>query len=416
MNRSYLLGVLLAALSFNYVDRLALGLVLQDIKTDLRLSDTELGLMTGIAFALFYSVAGIPLARWADRGNRVTIIALTLALSMVMVAMSSTARTFAQLLGWRIGVAIGEAGCIPAAQSLIADYFTRAERPRAVSIYMLGGSVGVAMGYFVAGWLAELYGWRAMFVLLSLPGLAVASLAWLTLREPRAATVTPPGTPQPSLRQVSSALWANETFRRLLFCFAVITFFGYGIAKWQPAFFVRAYGLKSGELGTWLAVIHGVSGFLGVYLGGELASRFASQNERLQLAAMGVLCAGLGVLSSFIYLVRDMHAALALLGITAFGGSMLYGPLYATVQSLVPERMRAVSIAIIYLFSNLIGMGLGPLAAGGLSDALRGDAGDDSLRYALVLLCPGYFLGGWLLWRASSSVMRDIAAAAEQPR
>jgi predicted MFS family arabinose efflux permease len=414
MSRNYLLVVLLAALSFNYVDRLALGLVLQDIKADLDLSDTQLGLMTGIAFALFYSIAGIPLARWADRGNRVAIIALTLALSMVMVAMSSTARTFAQLLGLRIGVAIGEAGCIPAAQSLIADYFTRAERPRAVSIYMLGGSVGVAMGYLAAGWLAEIYGWRAMFVLLSLPGLAVACLVRFTLKEPREAAAAKPGTPQTSFPHVISALWRNETFRRLLFCFAVITFFGYGIAKWQPAFFIRAYGLKTGELGTWLAVIHGVAGFLGVYLGGELASRFASQNERLQLAAMGLLCAALGVLSSFIYLMRDMHVALAILGITAFGGSMLYGPLYATVQSLVPERMRAVSIAIIYLFSNLIGMGLGPLAAGGLSDAFRAGAGDDSLRYALVLLCPGYFLGGWLLWRASRSVLRDIAAAGER--
>jgi MFS transporter, Spinster family, sphingosine-1-phosphate transporter len=413
-NRNYLLVVLLAVLSFNYVDRLALGLVLQQIKTDLALTDTQLGFLTGIAFALFYSIAGIPIARWADRGNRVAIIALTLALSMVMIALSSTATTFAQLVVLRIGVAVGEAGCVPAAQSLIADHFGRAERARAVSIYMLGGSLGVVMGYLVAGWLGELYGWRAMFLSLSLPGVVIAALAWFTLKEPRTANDASPAglaMASPGLWQVVTTLWANATFRDVLLCFSVITFFGYGIAKWQPAFFVRSYGLNTGELGTWLAAIHGVGGFIGIYLGGTLASRYAARNERLQLAAMGLLCAGLAVLTSLIYLARSFPMALAFMGLAAVGGSMLYGPLHATVQSLVPEQMRAMAIAIIFLFSNLIGMGLGPLAAGALSDTLRPAVGEESLRYALVALCPGYFLGGWLLWRGRKTVMRDIADA-----
>src|SRR5688500_3715382 len=174
--KQYLLAVLLVVLASNYVDRLALGLLLQDIKVDLSLSDTQLGLLSGIAFALFYSVMGIPIARWADCGNRVTIITLTTALWSAAVALCGLAGSFGQLMLIRIGVAVGEAGCIPPAHSLIADYFTRAERPRAVSIYMLGASFAVVIGYFGAGWLNEFYGWRVTFMLLGLPGLVLAAL------------------------------------------------------------------------------------------------------------------------------------------------------------------------------------------------------------------------------------------------
>jgi predicted MFS family arabinose efflux permease len=177
--KNYLLAVLLVILAFNYVDRLALGLLLQDIKVDLDLSDTQLGLLSGIAFALFYSVMGIPIARWADRGNRVTIITITTGLWSAAVALCGVAGSFLHLLLIRIGVAVGEAGCIPPAHSLIADYFTRAERPRAVARYMLGTPLSFVIGYFLAGWLNELYGWRATFLLLGLPGLGLAALAWL---------------------------------------------------------------------------------------------------------------------------------------------------------------------------------------------------------------------------------------------
>jgi MFS family permease len=183
--RRYLLGVLLVIFAFNAVDRQALGLFMQDIKIDLGLSDTQLGLLTGIAFALFYSIMGIPLARWADRGNRVLIIALTTALWSAAVFLCGFAGSFVQLFLIRIGAAVGEAGCIPPAHSLLADYFDRAERPRAVAIYMLGVPLSALVGSFLAGWLNELYGWRFAFKVLGLPGLALAALAWLSLREPR---------------------------------------------------------------------------------------------------------------------------------------------------------------------------------------------------------------------------------------
>jgi MFS family permease len=425
--KSYLLTLLPLILAFNYVDRLALGLLLQDIKVDLHLSDTQLGLLTGIAFALFYSLLGIPIARWADRGNRVTIIAITTALWSAAVALCGAATNFVQLLLIRIGVGVGEAGCIPPAQSLIADYFGRAERPRAVARYMLGAPVSMVIGYFLAGWLNELYGWRMTFMLLGLPGLALAALAWSTLREPRRET---PGTgaareadsptcqpggsmdvAQPTLREVCVTLWRNDAFRHLLYGFSVMSFFGYGISQWKAAFFIRSYGLQTGELGTWFAVIYGLGGILGTHLGGELASRHAAQDERLQLRAMALVYCGSAVIFASIFLSSNAHLAFALIALSAITGAATTGPLFATIQTLVPERMRAMSIAFIYLFANLIGMGLGPLAVGVLSDVFRSLAGDESLRYALLCLCPGYFWGAWHVWQGSKTVTRDLEAA-----
>jgi MFS transporter, Spinster family, sphingosine-1-phosphate transporter len=410
--RSYLLTVLLIILAFNYVDRLALALLLQDIKTDLQLSDSQLGLLTGLAFALFYAVMGIPLARWADRGNRVFIIAGTTLLWSVAVALCGVAASFVQLLLIRVVVAIGEAGCIPAAHSLIADYFDRAERPRAVAIYMMGGPLSMFIGYFVAGWLNELCGWRSTFVMLGWPGLALAALAWFTLKEPRRQPPAPvPNRPidaSPGLRDVAIALWSNHTFRHLLVFFSVVNFFGYGIAQWQAAFFVRSYGLASGALGSWFAGICGLGGILGAYLGGEWAARCARTNEALQLKAASLAYCSFGVISALIYLAPNHYLAFGFLALATVGVNVALGPLFGTIQTLVHERMRALAIAIIYLFINLIGMGLGPLAAGILSDAFRPWAGEESLRYALLVLSPGYLWGGWHLWRASRTVTRDL--------
>jgi MFS family permease len=421
--KNYLLAVLLVIMAFNTVDRLALGLVLQNIKADFLLSDTQLGLLSGIAFALFYSLMGLSIARWTDRGNRVTIITVTVVLWCAAVALCGLAQSFLQLMLIRIAVAVGEAGCIPTANSLIADYFTRAERPRAVARFMLGAPLSAVIGYFLAGWLNEFYGWRVTFMSLGVPGLGLAALAWFTLREPRCAkpessavSTTPgrvavaPSVPS-NLKEVCLTLWANRTFRHLIFCFSVTSFFGQGISKWQPTFFVRSYGLTTGELGTWFAVIYGLGSMVGIYLGGEWASRRAANNERLQLKTMAIVYSSFGLISACVYLSPDSRLAFGLMGIAAVGGATINAPLFATIQTLVPERMRATSIALIYLFANLIGMGLGPLAAGALSDALRPWVGAESLRYALLALCPGYLWGGWHLWQASSTVTLDLEAA-----
>jgi predicted MFS family arabinose efflux permease len=419
--RYYLLILLLLILAFNYVDRAALGLLLQDIKTDLMLSDTQLGFLTGIAFALFYSVMGIPIARWADRGNRVSIISVTCALWSVAVALCGCAVNFPQLLFIRVGVGVGEAGCIPPAHSLIADYFSRAERPRAAAIYLLGGPLSVVIGFSLAGWLNEFYGWRTTFMLLSLPGIVLAALARLTLREPRleiqrrSVSISVPESvmnPQTeaSVREVFQTLWANKTFVHLLLAFSIMYFFGYGIWQWMPAFLIRSHGIKTGEIGTWFAAIWGGCGLLGTYAGGGLTSRYASHNEHLQLRVMAIVVASFAVLSPWMLLARDRSSVFEIMGVVAVGWRMTDGPLFGTIQTLVPPRMRAMSIAIVMLTANFIGLGLGPLAVGALSDAFRVWAGEDSLRYALLALCPGYLWAGWHLSRGSKTVSRDLEA------
>lgn len=416
--KNYLVGVLAVIFAFNNVDRLALGVVLQNIKIDLSLSDSQLGLLGGIAFALFYAIMGIPIGRWADRGNRVTIISLTAAIWSAAVALCGRAATFGQLLLIRVAVGVGEAGCVPPAHSLIADYFDRMERPRAIARYTLGAPLGFLLGYFGAGWLNQLYGWRMTFVLLGLPGLLLSGIAWLTLREPRRfgsagiphreSTQSPPGQTAPPLGQVLSVLWGNRSFRHLLFGISVWFFFGYGLIQWQPSFFVRSHGMQSGEVGSWFAVIYGGAGGLGMYLGGTLATRYAPGQEARQLRIGTLAFVFFAVITAVAFVASNKYVALSALALAAAGGSMAQGPLFAAVQTLVPARMRAMAIAIIYLCANLIGLGLGPLAAGLLSDALRPWVGQESLRYALLALCPGYLWAAWHLWKAGGTVVADI--------
>ena len=413
--RNYLLTVLFLVWCFNGVDLRALGLVMQEVKTDLHLTDTQLGVITGIAFAFFYGVMGIQIARWADRGNRVRLLALTVAVWSLLVALSGQATTFLQLLLIRVGVGIGESGCLPTSQSLIADHFNRAERPRATALFLLGDCLAIFIGYFVAGWLNQLYGWRAMFMMLGLPGLLVAGLVRFTLKEPRlersrvshttnaAVARTPPG-----LNQVCLSIWSNKTFRKLIVAFSLVNFFTGGVMQWQPAFLVRSFGLKSGELGTWMTISFGLGSLVGLYLGGTWASRHAANNERLQIKVMTIAVLSAGLISAFIYVVPDYHVAFGLIFLSTVIGSLTVGPMWALIQSLVLEPVRAASIAIVAFFSALIGTGLGPLAAGALSDALRPQFGEESLRCALFLLCPGSALAAWYLWGARKFVEQDL--------
>ncbi|HUN98948.1 MAG TPA: MFS transporter, partial [Bradyrhizobium sp.] len=314
------------------------------------------------------------------------------------------------LLLVRVGVAVGESGCTPSANSLIADYFSRGERPRALSIYMLGASLGLLIGFLAAGWLNQVYGWRVTFMALGLPGLVPAMLAWLTLREPRhASRAVPAPMVQAPFLQVCRNLWRNRTFRHLLYCFSVGSFFNSGMGQWEVAFFIRSFGLKTGALGAWFSVIYGLGSAFGLYCGGHLASRYAAHNERLQLKAMALAYCVFSLTMALRYLSPNLHLAFVFLAIGTVGGATISGPLFAMIHTLVPERMRATAIAIIYLCANLIG-GLGPLAVGATSDALHTLLGQESLRYAMLILTPGYLWCAWHLWLGSKTIAADLAA------
>ena len=406
--RNYMLGLLMVILAFNYVDRQVMAIVLQDIKYDLDLSDTQLGLLSGMAFAFFYAVMGIPIARWADRGNRVTIISATAVLWSVMVMFCGMATNFIQLLLARVGVAVGEAGCLPPANSLIPEYFSKAERPRAVAIYMLGSSLSVVIGYWGGSLLNDWVGWRMTFILLGLPGVILGLLAWFTLREPRLkknALDVPAEShdkdESPSLLEVIKALSGNAPFVHLLLVFTFMTFFGSGIGMWVPSFFIRVHSMAATEIGFWMAIIYGLVSAVGVYGGGVLASRYAANNERLQFQVMTVVFVLFSIIMAMTFLTPNKNTALLFLGLGVLPIASIAGPLFASIQGLVDARMRAMAIAVIYLMANLIGLGLGPLAIGAVSDAFLLRFGNESLRYALALFCPGYLIGALHLWLAS---------------
>lgn len=271
-------------------------------------------------------------------------------------ALCGLAANFLQL---RMTVAVGEAGCHPPAFSLIADHFSRAERPRAVARYMLGWPLALIAGFFVGGWLNQVYGWRTTFVILGLPGIVLALAAALTITEPRKLCSglrpvdVPPSTSgatsEPRLRDVLSTLLRNATYRNLLLAFSLSYFFGNGILQWVPAFFVRSYGLESGVLGTWLAVIYGFGGLLGTWLGGELASRYAARNETLQLKALALIYALYAIVGASVYLTTNLYVAFVALMIGTIISSVAIGPMFAATQTLVPASMRAMSIAIVML-------------------------------------------------------------------
>jgi MFS family permease len=265
-----------------------------------------------------------------------------------------------------------------------------------------------------------------MFLCIGAPGIVLGLLAARVIREPRL-DKTRAGNPDSSvsvdsrksespasLLHVTKVLWRNVTFRHLLLAFAVYYFFACGITQWTPAFFIRSFGMRTGELGTWFAIIQSVCGLIGTFCGGAWASRYAGNNEALQLKAMAIANGSFNAgVWALIYTSHTSATALVWMGLSTLGGTTILGPMSALAQTLVPSHMRASAVAIIYLFANLIGLGLGPLAVGALSDLMHGHLGNESLRYALLITSPGYLWVSWHFWKASRTVGRDLATLNE---
>ncbi|MGH0033690.1 MAG: spinster family MFS transporter [Myxococcota bacterium] len=387
--RRYALGILLVVYVFNFIDRQILTILLEDIKQELVLSDTALGFLTGIAFALFYTTLGIPIARWADRGTRRNIIALGLALWSGMTALSGAARSFTELAIARIGVGIGEAGCSPPAHSLLADYFPPEKRGRALSIYALGIPIGSAFGLFFGGWLAEFFGWRLALMAVGLPGLVLAVLVRWTLSEPPRGHSEGASADHGAGESVGSVLrfiLRLRSFLHMAFAASLHAFVGYGAAAFLPVFLIRVHGMGQGEVGTWLAAIGLTAGALGTYLGGDVADRLGRRDPRWYLWVPGIATVlGLPFIAC-LYLWPDPHVALVLYSPAAVLGAMYLGPTFAMTQNLVKLRMRAVASAILLFIINLIGLGAGPQFVGYLSDRLRPVHDVESIRYALLFV------------------------------
>tara|TARA_B100000902_G_scaffold246228_1_gene233066 strand:+ start:887 stop:2176 length:1290 start_codon:yes stop_codon:yes gene_type:complete len=388
--RYYAVGLLTVVYTFNFIDRQLLSILQESIKADLLLSDQQLGLLTGFAFALFYVSAGIPIARWADRGNRRNIVALAISIWSFMTAISGLVQSYVQLLLARIGVGIGEAGGSPPAHSIISDIFPPDRRASALAFYSMGVNIGILFGFLVGGWLNEFFDWRTAFFVVGAPGLLIALLVRYTLREPiRGLSEQRQGDSETvPFFDVLKLLVSRSSFRHMAFGAALNAFAGYSSSSWTASFMIRSHGMTTGELGTWLALILGLGGAIGVFSGGLIAERLARKDVRWYMwlpTITGLVCIPFMIAN---YLVAGAYTALIVSVIPGILFNVYLGNTLAMTHGLVGLRMRALASAILFFILNLIGLGGGPWAVGVLSDFLAPTLGDESLRHAMLYLLP----------------------------
>lgn len=413
--RPYALVALTAAYMINLLDRGLMALLMQPIKEDLHLSDTQLGFLTGIAFALFYATLGVPIARWADRGNRVTIASCAIGLWSVTVMACLFVTSYVQLVAARVAAAVGESGTKPPTYSLVGDYFPEpAERTRAMSIYWLGGPIAALISFIVGGWLNEMYGWRMTFFLMGIPGLLLAVVIRFVLIEPRAKNTAgeAQSTSLPSMGVVLGTLWKQKSCRHLTIALILAFTMLFGLSPWSAAFMIRSHGMDTRELGVWLGLIYGLSGTVGILFGGFVANRWFTGDERGQMRMSALIIAAATPLFIAFLLAPDRTAALVLFAVWYAALGCFVAPIYAMLQRLVPDEMRATSMAAIMLLYNLIGMGLGPQAVGLLSDLFVPALAAESLRYAMLVISVVALWSAYHFWRAGLTVNADLAASA----
>jgi MFS family permease len=408
----YVLGILFLVYVVNFIDRQILSILLDPIKEELGASDTQMGFLTGIAFALFYTGFGIPIARWADRGVRRSIIAIGLTVWSVMTGVCGFAQSFAQLAVARIGVGIGEAAGSPPAHSLISDYFPAEKRASAMSIYNIGIPVGVMIGYLAGGWILEFFNWRVAFFVVSVPGVILALVLRFTVKEPPRgmSEVGAVDTDTDTLGNVVRFLLSLRTFVYLAVACGFSAFSAYGFGSWVPAFLGRVHGMGSGEIGTWIGLESGIGGAIGMLGTGLLADRLGRRDVRWFLWLPAISTVLYLPFSIAFLLLDDSTTALLLYFVPTALSSVYLGPAVALTHMLVKVRMRAVASSIMIFFINLIGMGLGPQAVGIISDAMTPEYGDEGLRWSLLIVLTSKVVAITLFVLAARHVIADLRA------
>jgi MFS family permease len=407
-----MMWALLIVYILNFLDRQIVNILAEPMKAELGFSDTQLGLIAGPAFAVFYAILGLPIARYADRPgtNRATLIAVSLALWSAMTTACGFAQNFVQLLLARVGVGVGEAGCTPAAHSLIADCVAPEKRSSAMAFYGLGVPIGSLLGLIIGGVINDLYGWRVALMVVGIPGLALALLVPMLIREPRRHRAIDAPAPVHALpiAEALGEVFSSRALILLFFAASFTAFLSYGKGLWTLSFFVRSHGLSTTQVGLSMAVVLGIAGVLGTWLGGWAADRFGKADRRHILTVPAIGMAVAAPILFMGYVAENWTVAAALLIVPTILNSAYYGPTYACVQGLVRPQVRAVAAAVLLFGQNMIGLGIGPLAFGYLSDQLQPVAGVESVRWVLygaawLGLIPAFFF-----WRASMRLQSEL--------
>ncbi len=420
-------ALLFASYVLNFLDRQIVNILAEPIRRELGLADWQLGLMSGSAFALFYAVAGIPIARQAELRSRPAIIGIAMTCWSAFTILCGLAGSFWQLLLFRFGVGVGEAGGVPPAHSLISDYVPRERRAAALAFFHMGLPIGALCGLALGGIVADLYGWRTAFLAAGVPGLVIAAAIFIWLPEPRnragAATSATSDSAASTLGETFRHLLAKRTFRLFLIGATLVSFVTYAHQAFIAPFLLRAHGAELGNLarelnlgptgllGVALGLMVGVAGAFGLWIGGQLADR----GLRRSAAAYGRVTAF--SLLAFVpvqilaFILPDIGSVFASLAVAILLSSMWIGPVQATIQSVAPPHMRATASAILLLSINLLGLGLGPVLLGLLSDWLSGPAGlarADGLRWALIVMTAPALLAAASFWLATRTIAQDI--------
>lgn len=407
--RNYVLLVLTLVYVFNFVDRQLLVILQESIKKDLHLSDTQLGLLSGFTFAIFYVALGIPIARMADKGNRRNTVALSLGLWSLMTACSGMARNFFQLLLARIGVGVGEAGGSPPAHAIISDYFPPEKRSTALSVYSAGIYFGILIGFLTGGYLNQQLGWRTAFYVVGLPGVIFALLVYTTVKEPnRGATdVLVRAQGVHTLKDVLKALFKTKTFLYLAVASALNVFCIYSLLNWAPSFLIRLHGMTSAQIGGSLGLIYGIGGALGSFAGGILTDHFGKTDQSwyLKIPAIAIII-GIPCAAGALFLHSNV-LSLTCLGLCGTLQSVYLGPSLAVAHNLVPATMRALTSAIFFLVINLVGLGFGPLVVGFISDLLKPTLGLESLRWAMSIVIVMGAASAGLFFISAKKLVQD---------
>jgi len=412
--RRYVLVVLFLGYVVNVMDRGVLAVLIQSIKSEFALSDTQLGVLSGFTFAFFYSTLGVPIAMWADRTVRRNVLATCCALWSGMTALCGMATGFWTLAGARAGTAIGEAGGSPPSHALISDYFPREQRATALSLYALGVPVGAMIGQFLGGWGNQFYGWRMTFFLIGLPGLLVAALVRFTVIEPPRghsdnASAAVASAPAPPIWSVVKFLWRYVSFRHMCLAAAMHSVVWYSGSALNGAYFARSHSMQSGEYGTWLALF-AIIGAVGTLLGGFLADRISTRmgDRRWYMWVPGIATLIMVPFQFTSYLAQNLWVVVPSFCVMFIFASMFFGPSFAVTQGLATLRTRAVATSILLFVQTFIGLGMGPFLAGVISDYLQPTKGVHSLAFGLAIVGLANLWAAAHYFRGARTLREDL--------